>query len=614
MAPRAAVKRRTVVMVFVAFLVIGLFVTTRPQAPAPTPPHLRKIDQALRKMEFDMAERQHKPEPRAVPPPFLTKATKQPTKDRAAGRVEMQPRNTGCYDNPTRESCCKSIDSRYSIHGPPFFGGSPCMPSRKGTVFKDTGNKCEPEAWALLNDPENTGSCDSADDLEEESLAEVIEKQKLKRQRETSSENAHDLNLMWVTDCKPSMEWSSVLLLWSALHVKQPGSFTRIATGCETVLMRKFVTDAMSTVSEIFDAQDRVTVHFAPKHITDERDGTNGEVYTPYTKAFGVKHFLDHARPSNRVAVILDPDFLFNRPFEYRMDQVEAHRVIPATHTREWSHDVSPGKPVGQLYGLGAGWKHPPYNLTEICGENSPCTKVSEPDAWRYFTMGPPIFMTIDDWIKVAQGWYDYLPIIRRKNKDWMEEMRSYTMSAAHNEQKTAIFAHFMISDKSNQVRDEGWPWIEQNENIPDICRDGKTLNVVNYPEITDPYPPILHYCSAYEPEYYGGHYFWSKYQINFGIAQVANGNILDCDQPLYEDPPRDLLEAQQFGLPQCLSQRRQAWMLCQVQYALNDCLVEFKKQKCGEEGYNKARTAKHQFDPRPSKVDHPPECRKQRP
>ena len=31
--------------------------------------------------------------------------------------------------------------------------------------------------------------------------------------------------------------------------------------------------------------------------------------------------------------------------------------------------------------------------------------------------MGPPIFMTIDDWTKVVKGWYDFLPIIRRTGK-----------------------------------------------------------------------------------------------------------------------------------------------------------------------------------------------------
>ena len=50
-----------------------------------------------------------------------------------------------------------------------------------------------------------------------------------------------------------------------------------------------------------------------------------------------------------------------------------------------------------------------------------------------------------------------------------------------------------------------------------------------------------------------------------------------------------------------------------QVQYSLNDMLVDFKTQKCGKEGYNKARTAKHTFAPRPSKQDHPDACRKKR-
>jgi hypothetical protein len=186
---------------------------------------------------------------------------------------------------------------------------------------------------------------------------------------------------MWVTDCQLQLEWSSVLLLHSALNVKQPGDFTRIATGCESPRDRHFVSDSMKTVAQVFNAEDRVTVHFAPKHVTDERDNTHGEVYTPYSKAFGVQHYLENGKPHNRVGVILDPDFLFNRPLEYRMDRVDPRSVIPGPHTKDWQHDVEPGRPVGQLYGLGNGWQR--YELEEICGKGSPCTKVSAQDAWR---------------------------------------------------------------------------------------------------------------------------------------------------------------------------------------------------------------------------------------
>jgi hypothetical protein len=435
-----------------------------------------------------------------------------------------------------------------------------------------------------------------------------------KKRAESAPTDVHDLRIMWVTDCQLQLEWSSVLLLHSAFNVKQPGDFTRIATGCESPRMRQFVSESMRTVAQVFNAEDRVTVHFAPKHVTDERDNTHGEVYTPYSKAFGVQHYLENGKPHNRVGVILDPDFLFNRPLEYRMDRVDPRSVIPGPHTKDWQHDVEPGRPVGQLYGLGNGWQR--YELEEICGKGSPCTKVSAQDAWRYFTMGPPIFMTIDDWIKIADGWHDFLPLIRRKHKDWMEEMRSYQMSAAHNKQKTSIFKHFQISDKSRSPNDEGWQWIDgPGAQLPDPCREGKALNTKNFPNINtneQPYSPILHYCQAYEPEYYDKHYVWSKYQINFGIAQENSGNLLDCNQPLYEDPPRDLLEAQ-VQTQSCLHERRQAWMLCQVQHSLNDMLVDFKTQKCGKDGYNKARTAKHNFPPRPGKHDHPDSCRKKR-
>ena len=127
-----------------------------------------------------------------------------------------------------------------------------------------------------------------------------------------------------------------------------------------------------------------------------------------------------------------------------------------------------------------------------------------------------------------------------------MEEMRSYTMSAAHVQQKTAIFQHYMISSKTDMINDEGWPWIEQNPKLLnlDICAEGKALNTANYPEIDvekDPYPPILHYCAAFEPEYYDWHYFWSKYIINKGVAQEKGGA---CSNQL-----ASVREANEWGL-----------------------------------------------------------------
>ena len=301
---------------------------------------------------------------------------------RPDGRVELEPINTGCYSITDSAECCNKIDSRYTIHGPLFYGGVPCMPSAPGTQFS-TGNKCEPEVFAQTESMRVQGSC-SPSDQNAETLEDVIQRQTAEARSRRTPAEAHDLNLMWVTDCQTPLEWSSVLLLWSAFNVKQPGDFTRIATGCESPKEREFVIDAMNTVADIFGARDRVTVHFAPKHITDERDLTDGEVYTPYTKAFGVKHFLDRDKPHSRVGVILDPDFVFNRPLEYKINHLDEKYVILPSYTRDagdWRHDVEPGRPVAQLYGLGTGWLD--YDRETICGHGSPCTRVTEADAWK---------------------------------------------------------------------------------------------------------------------------------------------------------------------------------------------------------------------------------------
>jgi hypothetical protein len=319
---------------------------------------------------------------RLVEPPDISKVKR--SEPRPDGRVELEPINMGCYIVTDPAECCKKLDSRWTIHGPPYFGGIPCLPSAPGTKFK-TKNVCEPETYAETEDIDVQGSCDPEDTTGViETLEEVIARQKVDAKGKRRKEDAHDLNLMWVTDCQPQMEWSSALLLWSALNVKQPGDFTRIATGCESPKRRRFVIDSMNTIADVFGVRERVTVHFAPKHITDARDGTDGEVYTPYTKAFGVKHFLDHDRPHSRVGVILDPDFVFNRPLEYKIDQLLEKDVIlpaPTEAAGDWKHDVLPGRPVGQLYGLGNGWLE--YDRETICGKGSPCTRVSPEDATK---------------------------------------------------------------------------------------------------------------------------------------------------------------------------------------------------------------------------------------
>eukprot|EP00656_Telonema_subtile_P052232 TRINITY_DN7223_c0_g2_i1.p2 TRINITY_DN7223_c0_g2~~TRINITY_DN7223_c0_g2_i1.p2 ORF type:complete len:305 (-),score=46.71 TRINITY_DN7223_c0_g2_i1:102-1016(-) len=86
--------------------------------------------------------------PTAAPKPTFSKE----------GRQELQPRNTGCYTVKTREECCKAIDSRYTVHGPPFFGGVLCVPSVEG--FKFSSNQvCEPLSWAEGQGHAPTGNC-----------------------------------------------------------------------------------------------------------------------------------------------------------------------------------------------------------------------------------------------------------------------------------------------------------------------------------------------------------------------------------------------------------------------------------------------------------------------
>lgn len=424
------------------------------------------------------------------------------------------------------------------------------------------------------------------------------------------------LTLMWVTECDSMTEWSSALLLWSALRVGQEGRFVRVATGCDPPA-RAALQRRTAQIAALFGAGQRVTVHFAPKHVSDARDGTAGEVYLPYTKPFGVLHFLEHGpAPSGGVGVLLDPDFLFNRPLTVGQPGEPVllpHSTPPADATR----GVGPGRPVGQEYGLGNGWLE--YDRRDICGPASPCANVSDADATRYFRMGPPVFVRMQEWPRLAKLWYDFLPRIRRTRKDWMEEMRAFTMAAAHLELRTTVLRHFMVSAPDAGSEGEAWEWLQPGNGLPDPCHEGKAVTSFNFPDIDlrrHPLPPILHYCASYEPFHPDGRpYLFSKYQINRDYLRWTPpgpwnrtqpvGDVLACSAPLHELPPTDLLRAQPRTGP-CRGEWRKAWAVCQVQNALNEMLAHLKRHTCDPAAANFRRAVRHAYDAKTTECSPP--------
>jgi hypothetical protein len=201
--------------------------------------------------------------------------------------------------------------------------------------------------------------------------------------RSSTKDEAHNFHVIFSTDCSFFQDWQTILVFHSAKVVHQEGDITRIASGCDD--QQKETLRALYV--ELFP-DHHYHVHFTPDF---KKDPKTQESYDFYNKPFGVHHWLKYADPpikDGTVIALIDPDFIFLRPMSAKV--TGRPNIYMAGPTRFVTSEadmpepvqeyVEKGKPAAQLYGLGAPWaqarpKH--FNITSICGPNSPCHEVS---------------------------------------------------------------------------------------------------------------------------------------------------------------------------------------------------------------------------------------------
>eukprot|EP00954_Amorphochlora_amoebiformis_P002812 221000-Amorphochlora_amoeboformis.AAC.1 len=190
-----------------------------------------------------------------------------------------------------------------------------------------------------------------------------------------------DIHIIFSTDCGGYQNWQAAALTYSALMVGQKGHITRIVSNCpedaDYAMMRRSVFP-------------NYHLHITPKFSLDE-----GQEYFPYyNKPLGVDHWIKNAVPAvtQSVVVLLDPDMVFVQAI--RPDGVRNKKNILYTGHRDQSEitdKVYEGHPVGQQYLIGSTWVS--FQREKICGDGSPCAKVTHSEAQEYYSLGPPYLL-----------------------------------------------------------------------------------------------------------------------------------------------------------------------------------------------------------------------------
>lgn len=333
------------------------------------------------------------------------------------------------------------------------------------------------------------------------------------------------VHIIYSTDCSAYQNWQSITLYYSALLCGQQGVVTRIASGCSS----EEAEELHQTYKKVFPENYRVgleggagddgltfRVHFTPDF---KHDATTNKKYAFYNKPRGTQHWLDNAVPAipaDEVVALLDPDMILLRPLTarirdhpnklYNKDNYVNKKT--GEMVQEMQQYVVTGKPVAQMYGLGAPWtndNHKKFNRRKICPVSSPCLKVENVFGEQHYSVGPPYIATRADFDRITKSWVDLVPRVFAQYPYLLAEMYAYSMAAAHENLPHAQFYHYMVSN--TEGGGEGWDYIDDLDEVcgaPQVPKKGSVphmriggVNVEHF-FADKPMPVLFHYCQHF--------------------------------------------------------------------------------------------------------------------
>jgi peptidyl serine alpha-galactosyltransferase len=391
----------------------------------------------------------------------------------------------------------------------------------------------------------------------------------------TTTSGGFQYHIVFSTGCSLYQDWQSYVFFYHAVVANQPGTITRIVSGCAN----KEEEEKMRTIfmEEIhpMEPSGRFKIHFTP----DYSKLKNGKSFVYFNKPFGMKHWLENSlgypnRPihDDAIIILVDPDQLIMRPFTNNNFTNTEWKFIDKSSVPRTS--VQHGQPMGQLYAFGLQWKNK-VNMTILGVPDSPVSALSYKDAKAGYVVGPPYAATAQDMYKIVQQWTTFAHGVHQQYPFLLAEMYSYCLGAAHQNLPHQTASSFMISD-IRVGQGEGWSYIDK---MPDhqVCDDFDVEDV----------PNVLHYCQRYGM----GNYFFGKRKLP--------KDFLSCSSPLLAEPPKDVLQQYNYAnfpgnnrkdrTPRFA--KRNAFMVCYMIKALNGAAAHYKEQHCNSETANLQKT-----------------------
>lgn len=346
-----------------------------------------------------------------------------------------------------------------------------------------------------------------------------------------------------------------------------------------------------------------------------ELNGQGSDRYLCNNRPRGFRRWLqDHpAESHNHWILMIDPDMLVLRPL--RADQ---HLRLEGTALGGQSllhlRDVPPGVGISHHFDFVPDhWRYLNLSLPELCAGNAavlPDCETRLRDLWdnpslieEHYSVGVPHFIRVEDLARMAESWPIFTDQVRLQYRGWTAEMFSWILAARYAGIRFAYLAEVVSQPSSPEP---AWRSIDEGSG-GDACsgapdeRPGDGANAAGSPALRQPGdgPWLLHYCEIYNVTYAakGGAgeqvetFYLDKRQVIKILREIQarrdaasrrNLSLLDCDAPVFEVPPADLLASYETGpvLPAWLFQRS-AWFVCATLRIINAGLRDFRRVHC---------------------------------
>ena len=390
------------------------------------------------------------------------------------------------------------------------------------------------------------------------------------------------LHVVFSTSCHEQMHWESFVFFYHAWKVKQPGTVTRIASGCsdaEAEEARTFHEQAIQPMSDRFYLH--LTPDFSKMRLPEKKGGGS---YKYMNKPFGLRSWMENVLQMNStdrpkgvedgVVILMDPDMVLLRPLVHDFSNEDVIWVEDKPATTIVKH----GYPMAQQDGyLGNQWMY--IDGAFVTGDPN-IGKPKDPSGPKHWNTGPPYLATVKDMYDIVTLWTEYAPRVDHINPGLFAEMQGFIWATYKLHLPHTLLKSIVVSTTVSQHR-EGWAYVDA---LPD--------NQVCAPPALAKLPIGLHYCKRYA---LGPDFFFSKYRLK--------KNFLQCSTPLLLPPPLDIgaqydyyiapppakspknvqdREKKSFSKKQA---KREAFMLCGMISAVNDAATYFKQHMCdGEE------------------------------